>query len=73
MKKTLDMLVRCVTQGQALKVARTNSRCRAHHISTVAQSKLALSPFDDKRYILEDGGRRDHDGVCPLREVLGGV
>ena len=56
-KKTIspEMLVRCVTQSQCLQVDQTNFRCKTQRISTVKQTKLALSPFDDKRYILEDG------------------
>ena len=49
------MLVRCVTQSQCLQVEQTNLRCKAHRISTVKQTKLALFPYDDKRYILDDG------------------
>ena len=56
-KKTIssEMLVRCVTQSQCLQVEQSNFRCKAHKISTIKQTKLALSPFDDKRYVLDDG------------------
>ena len=29
-------------------------RSRLHNVETVKQSKIALSPYDDKRYLLKD-------------------
>ena len=49
--------VACVLHGTPLRVDQTVLRSRAHEVATVSQSKLALQPYDDKRYILSDGVR----------------
>ena len=46
---------RCVLQGQKLSVSQRTFRSMNHEIFTLEQRKMALSRFDDKRFILEDG------------------
>ena len=46
---------KCVLEGQKLSVSQRTFRSFEHQIFTLEQTKQALSRYDDKRYILEDG------------------
>ena len=56
-EKTIDAqsFVACVLHGTPLRVDQTVLRSRGHEIATVSQRKVALQPYDDKRYVLDDG------------------
>ena len=45
----------CLFNNSILMREQYNIRSYDHHLFTEKQNKVALSPFDDKRYILEDG------------------
>ena len=47
--------ITCLNEKQKLKVTAKHFRSAAHKVKTVDEIKVALSCFDDKRYILEDG------------------
>ncbi len=41
--------------GAVARLKNTSFRSNNHKINTIVQNKIALSAFDDKRYILDDG------------------
>ena len=45
----------CLFNHQEYTHTMVNFRSQQHQLFTIKQTKKALSPFDDKRYILEDG------------------
>ena len=45
----------CVYQNKTLKVEQKGIKSFGHELFTVKETKLALTSFNDKRYILEDG------------------
>ena len=46
---------RCIFDGQKHYETMKTFRSYNHNISTISQNKLALTRYDDKRYILDDG------------------
>lgn len=46
-----DYLV-CLAENFTLQKTQYLFRSRLHEIQTIRQTKLALSPYDDKRYLL---------------------
>ena len=47
--------IQCLAQEKACAHAMTGLRSHQHHIYGETVIKTALSPFDSKRYILDDG------------------
>ena len=47
--------ITCLEEKQKFKVTAKHFRSVAHAVKTVDETKVALSCFDDKRYIMEDG------------------
>lgn len=45
----------CLFLRQDYEHTMVNFRSQHHQLFTIKQTKTSLSPFDDKRYILEDG------------------
>ncbi|XP_035233732.1 LOW QUALITY PROTEIN: uncharacterized protein LOC118205552 [Stegodyphus dumicola] len=45
----------CLQNLQSRREIQYRIASEEHHLFTLRQNKLSLSPFDDKRYILEDG------------------
>ena len=45
----------CLMEKREFQRSMMNFRSKQHQLFTVKQTKKSLSPFDDKRYILEDG------------------
>lgn len=52
---TRDDFANCLLSGSSVKAEQSSLRSYAHHIYTIKQNKIALDPFDSKRYILDDG------------------
>ena len=52
---THEDYVRCLMEKTTMKNKMTRFVHDKHQISTVDQVKTTLSPFNDKRFILEDG------------------
>lgn len=50
-----DMYKTCLFEKQSQRNKMTTFRTDKHQIHTVTMNKVSLSPFDDKRFILEDG------------------
>ncbi|XP_076672325.1 uncharacterized protein LOC143371248 [Andrena cerasifolii] len=51
---TFDDYTQCLQKE--IKMVRRQSciRCKLHKVYTISESKIALSPYDDKRYIVPD-------------------
>ena len=47
-----DDYLRCLNEGTTLMASFSRIVLNQHIITTVDQRKLALSPFDDKRYVI---------------------
>ena len=45
----------CLMEKREFQHSMVNFRSHQHQLHTIKQTKKSLSPFDDKRYILEDG------------------
>ena len=45
----------CLMEKREFQHSMMNFRSKQHQLFTVKQTKKSLSPFDDKRYILDDG------------------
>ena len=45
--------ITCVDEKQKFNVTAKHFRCVAHAVKTVDETKVALSCFDDKRYIID--------------------
>lgn len=45
----------CLMEKREYEHSMMNFHSKQHQLHTIKQSKKSLSPFDDKRYILEDG------------------
>ncbi|CAH3157887.1 unnamed protein product, partial [Porites evermanni] len=45
----------CLMEEREFQHSMVNFRSHQHQLHTIKQTKKSLSPFDDKRYILEDG------------------
>lgn len=54
-KITFDDYTNCIKNLCTLKKTQNSIRSFAHNVFTIAQEKIALNPFDDKRHISEDG------------------
>lgn len=52
---THEDYVKCVEQQQTKSVTQKSLRSYNHEVYTIQQEKLALTSFNDKRYILDDG------------------
>ena len=52
---THEMYVACLTERTVTVSNMTTIQSSKHELFTVNQSKLSLSPYDDKRYLLADG------------------
>ena len=52
---THEDYVHCLVQEESCSRAMTTLRSHQHHIYCETTLKTALSPFDSKRYILDDG------------------
>ena len=46
---------RCASERSNMQSTDCFVRSRAHKLETVKCCKVALSPYDDKRYVLDDG------------------
>lgn len=51
---TFQDYVNCLMNKNTIIKTQRTFRTKEHAVFTVAQNKIALSPFDDKRYILEN-------------------
>lgn len=51
---TFDDYVKCITDSCEISRTQNTIRSIKHKIYSIKQRKIALSPFDDKRYILEN-------------------
>ena len=47
--------LQCLSERKQVENSYSTIRSFAHDVYTIRQSKISLSPFDDKRYICEDG------------------
>lgn len=54
-KITFDDYIKCIKNQCELKEKQNTIRSKRHNIFTIQMEKIALSPFDDKRYIKADG------------------
>ncbi|XP_041371540.1 uncharacterized protein LOC121385070 [Gigantopelta aegis] len=56
-KKVLKhtMYKKCLFEHSQLRHSMTNIQSVNHQLYSVATNKISLSPYDDKRYVLEDG------------------
>ena len=45
----------CLMKGKTIYKKQNVIRTQKHDLYTVEINKLALSPFDDKRYVMNDG------------------
>ena len=50
-----DMYKECLQESASLRFNMTSIRSYQHEIYTIRQRKIGLSPYDDKRYVLENG------------------
>ena len=46
---------KCVENLETVLVKQNIIRSKEHQLSTISQSKLALSAYDTKRWIMDDG------------------
>lgn len=51
---TFEDYLKCIRDNCTISRSQNTFRCKNHTVFTVKQTKIALSPFDNKRYILED-------------------
>lgn len=51
---TFEDYVKCLRDINEIVKTQYTFQSKLHNILTIAQDKVALSPFDDKRYILEN-------------------
>lgn len=49
-----DDYLKCIRDNCTITRSQNTFRCKKHTVFTVKQVKIALSPFDNKRYILDD-------------------
>lgn len=52
---TFDDYIKCLQEGSEIHANQKLFRSNLHNVSTIEQTKIALSPHDDKRYICSDG------------------
>ena len=51
-----DLYKKNLTTGQSYKTINMSIGSRMHQLQTIKTNKVSLSSFDDKRFVLEDGG-----------------
>ncbi|EZA60792.1 hypothetical protein X777_13726 [Ooceraea biroi] len=51
---TFDDYARCLSESVEMTRQQSRIQSKLHQVYTVAKTKLALSPYDDKRYIVPD-------------------
>jgi len=51
---TFDDYTRCLNDAIELTRRQSCIRSKMHEVYTVSESKLALSPYDDKRHVISD-------------------
>ncbi|XP_011858981.1 PREDICTED: uncharacterized protein LOC105556491 [Vollenhovia emeryi] len=51
---TFDDYTRCLNDEIEMTRQQTCIRSKLHEVYTVAETKIALSPYDDKRYVVPD-------------------
>ena len=61
--------VATITGKKLSDAAMTTVRSDGHHIKTIQQRKITLSPFDDKRYIRDDGVRTYAHGHTSIEDI----
>lgn len=54
-KITLEDYITCLRDSTIKKCEQHNITSENHHLYSTSSYKVALSPFDDKRYISQDG------------------
>lgn len=54
-KITFKDYMDCIQNNAVISQTQNSIRSKAHSVYSITQQKIALSPFDDKRCILEDG------------------
>ena len=47
------------------------SRSENHEIYSIKLNKIGLSPYDDKRYILDNGSDNLPQGHCKIKQLTG--
>lgn len=52
---TFDDYLRCINDNCILSREQNSIRSKMHQVYSIKQTKISLSPYDDKRLILEDG------------------
>lgn len=55
-KITFDDYVKCIEDNCTITAKQNTIRSIMHNVYSIQQQKIALSPFDDKRYIIKPGG-----------------
>lgn len=55
-KITFDNYVECIQNNCELKTTQKTIRSFKHTLYSIRQNKVALSPFDDKRYLIKSNG-----------------
>lgn len=55
-KITFDDYVTCIKRKCEIKQTQNTIRSIKHNVYSIEQEKIVLSPFDDKRYIIESNG-----------------
>ena len=51
---TFDDYTRCLNEEIEMTRRQSCIRSKLHEVYTISESKIALSPYDDKRYIVPD-------------------
>ncbi|KYN11288.1 hypothetical protein ALC57_16561 [Trachymyrmex cornetzi] len=51
---TFDDYTRCLNQEMEMTRCQSCIRSKLHEVYTISESKIALSPYDDKRYVIPD-------------------
>jgi len=52
--KTFDDYTRCLQDETEMTRKQSCIRSKLHEVYTISETKIALSPYDDKRYIVSD-------------------
>lgn len=64
-----ELYVRSLMDEQTTEVTMRQIRSHGHEVFTEQITKLALSPFDDKRYVLDDKCTTLALGHCRVRQA----
>ncbi|KYN41638.1 hypothetical protein ALC56_03939, partial [Trachymyrmex septentrionalis] len=51
---TFDDYTRCLNEEIEMTLRQSCIRSKLHEIYTISESKIALNPYDDKRYVVSD-------------------